>query len=619
MANGWGASQRLWLEVVRYASAPLLGGVLLAWALWPSTSASAQWRGGFPVGHAVRWQHRLRLAVLVLACAPVIGVIFARRRGSRAGRRRRWAAWLHQAWVPPVSVGVVSVGVSLVVGQYGHRGFTDRVVDELAYRFQARTFALGRWVNPAHPAPEFFQCPQIIHHEVWASKYFPGHALALVPGLWLGAIHLVPILSGALSSALVYVLARRWVPRGWAWVAGLLWALSPVARRMYPTVMSQSTSTLLWLVCLWVYWRTLDGDAKRWWLLLGVTWAALWLVRPFGCLLLTLPIGLHVLERMTVPHLRWAIVRRAALAAVVMAGGVGLLLAYDHAVTGQWLETPWTRYAKLYTPMDRLGFDAEDHGGWRPRAATDRSGLDYARSMMRWKLAHRQPLAAWRLQDRLRWVLGGAFDVVLLVTFVPWAFLHRPRTQLAVMAGSVVCVLLGYLFFHFRATPYYYAEIGPLFLLLAIVGLCRWQDRGGDMRHATGVALVVGAIACGLLSGLPDGLREARIETAYRAWFADALAHSVPGRAVVLVRHARNHHFSDCVIDNAPDLSGRVVVGLDRGPDNARLRAMFPDRRFYVVAESDQVGLPGRLIRLDDDVPASPPGTQETHSTSDGS
>ena len=587
-----------WHELVRYASGPLLGAAMLAWVLWPIVPPNTPRTPGAR-RYFVHWENRLRVGLALFVLAPVVGLVLARRRGDRSGARARRASWVQQGWVPPVSVAAASIGVSLLAGWLGHQGFFDRCVDELAYRFQARTLALGRLVNPVHPAAAFFECPQIIHHGVWASKYFPGHALLLVPGVWLGTIHLVPVLCGGATSAMVYVLARRWVPRGWAWTAGLLWAVAPVARRTYPGVMTQSTSTLLCLVCLWAYLKTLDRDTKRWWALVGGAWALGWLVRPFSALVTSLPIGLHVLERLTTPRLQWRIARRAAVAAGFMAIGVGLLFAYSHRVTGRWWQAPWARYAELYTPMDTLGFNAEASGNWRPRVPVGKPGMDHAILMRRWKVSHRSFLTPWRFQQRVAWGLGSSMDLVLLVVFVPWAFTHPRRTGLVIMAAAVVCTLLGYLYFHFRASPYYYAEISPLWVLLAVVGIHRWQERGGPMRARAGAALLVGAVVFSLVSGLPYDVRGARADTAYRAWFADALERSVPGRAVVLVRHNREHQFVDCVVDNPPDLGARVLVGIDRGPANEQLRALFPDRRIYLVVEPAEPGVEWRRIALD--------------------
>jgi len=182
---------------------------------------------------------------------------------------------------------------------------------------------------------------------------------------------------------------------------------------------------------------------------------------------------------------------------------------------------------------------------------------------------------------------------------VPWAFTHPRRTGLVIMAAAVVCTLLGYLYFHFRASPYYYAEISPLWVLLAVVGIHRWQERGGPMRARAGAALLVGAVVFSLVSGLPYDIRRAWTDTAYRAWFADALDRSVPGRAVVLVRHNRKHQLIDCVVDNPPDLGARVLVGIDRGSANEQLRTLFPDRRIYLVVEPDEPGVEWTRIPLD--------------------
>src|SRR5260370_11675979 len=91
-------------------------------------------------------------------------------------------------------------------------GSLDQVAvfhDEAAYLLQAKIFASGRWAAPARPLPEFFEQFHVLVTPVFASKYWPGHSLLMVPGVWLGLPGLVPVLLSGLTGALCFGLARR--------------------------------------------------------------------------------------------------------------------------------------------------------------------------------------------------------------------------------------------------------------------------------------------------------------------------------------------------------------------------------------------------------------------------
>src|SRR5436309_15581249 len=94
--------------------------------------------------------------------------------------------------------------------------------DEIAYRLQAEIFASGRLAGDAAPLPEFFEQYHVLVSPRLAPKYLPGHALALVPGVWLGLPGLGPLALAGISGALLFALARR---VGGPWVAALAWTL----------------------------------------------------------------------------------------------------------------------------------------------------------------------------------------------------------------------------------------------------------------------------------------------------------------------------------------------------------------------------------------------------------
>lgn len=121
------------------------------------------------------------------------------------------------AWLLPVGAAVVAAAFTIWV--WGGLRAPPVVDDEAAYVLQAELFARGRWSLPSPPVAAAFTQPAVLVTPVMTPKMAPGHALLLVPGIWIGLPGLVPVLLTALSAALIAVLARRVASSGVAVLA----------------------------------------------------------------------------------------------------------------------------------------------------------------------------------------------------------------------------------------------------------------------------------------------------------------------------------------------------------------------------------------------------------------
>jgi hypothetical protein len=127
------------------------------------------------------------------------------------------------AIVTAVVVTVVCALLSIVVyARHPH------IQDEVAYLFQARTFALGRIALPSPPAARAFEQYLIANGPTgWYSPVPPGWAVALAPGVLAGAPWLVnPVLAG-LNILLGYLILQPLYGRRIARLTTLLLAVSP--------------------------------------------------------------------------------------------------------------------------------------------------------------------------------------------------------------------------------------------------------------------------------------------------------------------------------------------------------------------------------------------------------
>ena len=134
-----------------------------------------------------------------------------------------------------VTTVVAAILSAVVFGRIPH------VQDSIAQLFQARIFAGGRLWAPAPPLPDFFGAAHMILRDGrWFSQYPPGHALLLVPGVWLGVPWLVNPVLGGLAVSGIYFLARELFDRATARVSALLAVLSPFLLLMSAEFMSHA-------------------------------------------------------------------------------------------------------------------------------------------------------------------------------------------------------------------------------------------------------------------------------------------------------------------------------------------------------------------------------------------
>ena len=95
------------------------------------------------------------------------------------------------------------------------------VHDERAYLLQAEIFSRGHWAATSPPLAAFFEQMHVFIEPAVFAKYPPGHALTLVPGIWLGLPGLMPVVLAGFSGMLIFWLARR----SNEWTALLTWWL----------------------------------------------------------------------------------------------------------------------------------------------------------------------------------------------------------------------------------------------------------------------------------------------------------------------------------------------------------------------------------------------------------
>lgn len=233
--------------------------------------------------------------------------------------------------------------------------------DERSYLYQAELFTEGRLTEALPPLPEAWRRRQVAENEATGarySKYPPGTALGLTPGVALGWAPLIPALAGLLDVLLVAWIARR-LGLARPGLAALLLAAAPLFLLTQTSFQSEvfTAPAALGAYGALLVARTAvsAGAAARWAALAGACAGWVMLARPLTGLLLACALGWGFVRA---PR-RWSLLAAAAAAGLPFL--IGFLL-YNRALTGDALLLPYHQYALQFGPFDAAGAPRDVYG-----------------------------------------------------------------------------------------------------------------------------------------------------------------------------------------------------------------------------------------------------------------
>src|SRR6185437_140170 len=148
---------------------------------------------------------------------------------------------------------------------------------------------------PAHPLGDFFQSFYILSKPVYASIYFPGTALMLVPTVWLSLpVWLMPAIIGGGAAALLFLIIAELVDHAAAWIAVLVLISDTWFRTIAMMVMSQGPMLLLGLGVVWAYLQWRRTRSWSWAIVIGLFagWGAI--TRPIDAVVFAAPVGVAI-------------------------------------------------------------------------------------------------------------------------------------------------------------------------------------------------------------------------------------------------------------------------------------------------------------------------------------
>ena len=504
--------------------------------------------------------------------------------------------------VAPIAAAIVTMVV--VWYEWGSTLHQIPIVhDEASYLLQAQTFALGRWAMPSPPLPEFFEQFHVFVTPAFASKYPPGHGLLMVPGIWLGAPGLVPVLLSGLAAALVFILVRR-VTNGWiALLTFMLWLPMRANLWFRPSYFSENTTSVLWLLGWWALVEWCDSGRERWLALIAgcIAWMAI--TRPLTAVAFAPPIAAVVLWRVARGRAWRSLVRPAALAALIVA----VIPVWSAKTTGNWRETPYGLYSKMYFPFDVIGFGLDSTP---PTRALPPDMQNFIKAFGPTHADHTIAHLPRILYERWQVMFDDAFSGLRigLALFALVGLATLSAYGWFAVGGSLLLTLCYLAFAHPAGWDVYYLEILAIFPFLAANGIwAAWLALGKRAKaRETEVGLVpahaafAGALLVLLLvvparADIVRVQRELKRHRAFQSGFAARVQALDASPSIVFIRYIPNHNLNVSLIANRADLaSARTWLVYDRGADDAKLAALAPNRVPYLYDEAS-----GTLSRLD--------------------
>lgn len=499
----------------------------------------------------------------------------------------------HGAWWQPAVCAALTFTLVTVV--WGSLAKSPIGSDEAAYILQAKIFASGHWVAAGRPLPEFFQQFHVFVTPVLAGKYPPGHSMLLAVGFLFGLPGLVPALSTAITSGLVFVLARRFANEATAALTVFLATTSDIALRFNPSYFSETTTGLMLVLSWWAALRYWESARARWLVLCAAACAWGGITRPLTMLACGLPIVIAAVIALRRRGSWWHVF--PAMAAVLCIGAVSAL--WNARVVGHWYRLPWAEYARRYVPSDRLGFGASPNEPAARLTAEEKATAEVYRQLhLHYTAAQLPATAASRAANIIRgtWPYGGLPGLAIL-----FAFGVIPLAVFRMAVATILCLFTAYLFFAIAPTwTLYYLELQPPLAFLTAAGIVEAARQASRFATSRSPALALHRATLGLVAFLtlvvwlavpaieriPEYRRTHAAYRLYHERFQRAVDSLHSARSIVFVRYVGGHG-EERLVENVPDLeTARVWVVHDCGVHNAALLALAPDRVPYLYKET---------------------------------
>jgi hypothetical protein len=546
------------------------------------------------------WLNRLggpfTFTEIMVTALVVVLAIAAPRLGSRLYGRIEHALGplAHHAGWQIAFVGVLAIVARAVVLPWLGTPVPG-IHDEMSIVLQAQTFLQGRLANPAHPLWEHFETIYVNQIPAYASMYFPGRGAPLAIGLLI-ANH---VWAGVWLSCVLMAMAAVWMLQGWvSKPMALLGGVMVVVRfgifsSFINSYLGGAFSALGAMLVVGALPRVIAQPGWGNGVMMALGAGILMVARPFEGALLCIPIALLLMVKLARPAWqggRLAFARVALPSAAVIGACGALMLAHNHATTGNYLKTPYDLHRVTYANVPAF-LSA------RP-IESERRGLPHMREFYaveaeKYERRHDTRNLIFGMGAKLFYSWNYYVGVTLAIPFFAGLWVFRRNYFLW---GALAFFYAGY-FLETWNFPQYSAPIYPLLLIITMRGFEKlrtfeWRSRPIGLfltRAIPTAAIVTLALPAGsVIVGKPhfpntttqsccniefDKLRPLLVEK-FRA---------SPGRDLVIVKDGPYSPMHYELVNNEPDIDKSDIVwahSLGEEKDRA-LRRYFADRRVW--------------------------------------
>ncbi len=352
---------------------------------------------------------------------------------------------------------------------------TPFIQDEFSYLLAGDTFAHGRITNPTPVLWEHFETFHELMKPSYMSKYPPGQGFFLALGevLFGHPIFGVWVSVGLMCAAICWML-YAWVSPRWAFVGGLVAVLqfgifTYWSQSYWGGAVAAMGGALVFGAVPRIFKLQRTRDA----LWLGIGIAILLNTRPFEGIVLSIPVGMVVLEG----KIRWrGIVLSRFIKKIILPLGLCLIVTagfegyYNKQITGNALVFPYQVYTKTYSAVPMFIWQP-----LRPPVHFNNAVMkeyEYGWTIRRF-LIKRTWTGFWK--STLSYArFNFLFYFGYPLAFVPLSMLMLMRVNWRRICTTVIVVMMFLFAFHAiycPGKPHYYAPFTCLVVLLLAEGL----------------------------------------------------------------------------------------------------------------------------------------------------
>lgn len=367
----------------------------------------------------------------------------------------------------PIAPAALTLIVSLAMCWFAFERMPHIEV-ELAYLFQAKTFAGGAVIAPAPPEALWpgLEYPFIeLTPGGWYAATLPGWPLVLSLGVLAHATWLVNPLLASLSVLLAHGITSRLASRDQADLVAMMMGASPWLLAMAASLMPHTLTLFLMLLAWWLVLRAAESPKGRTRRLVGAGLA-------IGYLFLTRPIEGATLALLAALWLVFGSgggagmgLRRAVPFVLGSIGTAILMPVYNCLITGNPLRTPLIdnlrRVWGAGTADYGFGKEAGADGSWGMLDAWPGHSLSEA-------FVNTLNMTTSLQFEMMGWSVGS---LALFLAFLLW---QKPNRTDGVMFTLIFAIIFG-TFFYWFADSYY---LGPRYWFLMSFPLFYLSARG---------------------------------------------------------------------------------------------------------------------------------------------